>query len=401
MWEQIRANQRRSFFLIAGMSILLVGCGFTFAEVFAPGAGPIGLLIAAGLLAIQLLIYAAAGQSVLLQGLGARELPREECPRLFNIVEEMQLASGLPVAPKVYLIDDPAPNAFAFGRKPEQSGVAVTSGLLSRLNRDQLQGVIAHELGHIKNRDTRFLMLAAVLLASVALLSEIFWRMLRSGGRAGRRSSARGGGQAMLIILAIAILLAIFGPIGARLLYFACSRKREYLADAASAQFTRYPEGLAGALETIATTNQPMARVNKTALPMFIVHPLRPLRGGHSIFATHPPIDERIGILRAMGNASFHAYDTAMRQLRGRSAIGAHTLGAEQTQPEIRSAAAEGPVMTAHDAALGTYATAGYRAITCGCGIAMKIPPTYPKPTIRCMRCGTAHSVGRRPRTIS
>lgn len=375
------------------MSVLLAACGFAFAEAYQPGAGPIGLLIALGVLLVQLLIYRTAGNSLLLQGLGAWELMREACPRLFNIVEEMQIASGLPATPKIYLIDDPAPNAFAFGRTPEQSGIAVTSGLLTRLNRDQLQGVIAHEVGHLKNRDTRFLMLAAVLLASIALLSEIFWRMLRSGGRAGRRSRARGGGRLMLIVFAVAILLAIFGPIGARLLYFACSRKREYLADASAAQFTRYPEGLAGALESIATANQPMARVNQTAMPMFIVPPLHPLRGGHSIFATHPPIDERIGILRAMGNASFHAYETAMQQLRGRGAIGAHTLNGEREQPPLRAASTEGPVMTARDAATGTYAAKGYRAITCPCGVKLQIAPTYREPTLRCIRCGHVHTL--------
>ena len=244
MWEQIRANRRRSAMLISLMGVVLVLLGYCGGEaIFGGGGGFIGLIVAVVVLLVQLGIYFGGAQSLVLGGAGGTELSRDDCPRLFNIVEEMRLASGLPVTPKVLLIQDPSPNAFAFGRTPETYTIGVTSGLLHRLNRDELQGVIAHETGHLKNQDVQFMMLAAVMLGSIAVLAEITWRTMRLGGRARSRSDSRGDGQAQLILLVIALLLAILGPLLAQILYFSCSRKREFLADASAAQFTTLSRG--------------------------------------------------------------------------------------------------------------------------------------------------------------
>ena len=191
---------------------------------------------------IMALVALIGGDSVLLHTAGAYHIDKEDAPRHLNVVEEMTIASSLGSMPRVYIIEDDAPNAFAVGRNPEKAAVAVTSGLLKRLTRDELQGVVAHEIGHIRNLDVRFMTLAAVMVGSIVLLSEVFMHYLWFGG--GRRSSSRkGGGQAQIILLVVGILAAILAPIVARMLYFACSRRREYLADASAAQFTRFPDG--------------------------------------------------------------------------------------------------------------------------------------------------------------
>ena len=302
MWEQIAANRRRSAVLITTMAAVLLSLGYLAGEAIAPGAGLIGLTAAFIIWLIQMGLYFGAAESVLLAGSGAHEIQKDDSPRLFNVVEEMVLASGLGYTPRIYLIDDPAPNAFAIGRKPGSSAVAVTTGLLHRLNRDELQGVIAHEIGHLKNQDVKFMTLAAVMLGSIVMLSEIFLRSLRFGGRSSRRSESRGGGgQAQLILLVIAIAFAILGPLFAQVLYFACSRKREFLADASAAQFTRYPEGLASALEKIAGASMPVTCANKTTAPLYIVNPLAATGQSLSLFSTHPAGSGRVacGALQA------------------------------------------------------------------------------------------------------
>ena len=310
MWEQIKANRRRSAVLIAALGGVMAVMGFTLGEAFGGrGWGLGGLLVAAVIFGIQLLVYYAAAEQVLLSGMGATEIGHDEMPRLYNIVEEMKLASGFPVMPKVYLIDNPTPNAFAVGRTPETSAIAVTSGLLYRLNRDELQGVVAHEMGHLSNRDTRFMTLAGVMLGTIIILSEIVWRTAAFGGRVGDRDRSRGGdgggGQGQMIMMIVALLVAALGPLLAQVLYFACSRKREYLADACAAQFTRYPQGLASALERIAGSSQPMV-VSKAVAP--IVHrqsPAQGCRGRTRERVRHPPAHRqtRVGASRDGGRS--------------------------------------------------------------------------------------------------
>lgn len=388
MWEQIQANRRRSAVLIASMAILLLALGYAGGELLVPGGGGIvGMGVALVIWGIQMAIYASNPQGLLLQGAFAREIRKEDSPQLFNVVEEMVLASGLGFMPKIYIVDDPSPNAFAVGRKPENSAVVVTTGLLHRLNRDELQGVIAHEIGHLKNHDVQFVTLAAVLLGSIIILSEIIWRSLRLGGRSRSRSAARGaGGQAQILILILALLLVVLGPLLAQLLYFACSRKREYLADACSAQFTRYPEGLASALEKISRTPVAVSFASRATAPMFIVNPLA-AAGGRGLFSTHPPTEERIRILRSMGNASLAAYEEAFRKACGRSVIGVQSLRDSRAVP-IRAPSSPSPVTSPSELKFISNRAMGYLRLRCGCGLEISVPEGYDQNALRCIRCG-------------
>jgi heat shock protein HtpX len=392
MWDQIRANRRRSTVLITLMLAVLLLLGAGAGGAFAGPDGLIfGVLIALVIFGIQWLIYATAAESVLLSGANAREITRDDSPQLFNIVEEMKIAAGLAHFPRIYLFDEPAPNAFAIGRKPEKCAVAVTTGLLHRLNRDELQGVIAHELAHIKNHDVHFMTLAGVMLGSIVILSEILLRTLRFGGRGRTRSDSRGGGgggQAQLVLVLMAIVFAILGPLLAQFLYFACSRKREYLADACGAQFTRYPEGLAAALEKISLTRIPVTCANPANAPLFIVNPLTATGAATRLFATHPPTTERIRILRAMAGASLADYEQAYRRNTGTGLLTAGNLRGDTPQA-IRPGSAAGPVetrQTVHDL---KYRHHGYVPLTCSCGLELAIPPGYERSTIRCVRCSS------------
>src|SRR5260221_2929047 len=395
MWEAIVANRRRSAILIAGMAAVLFIIGYAGGEVFIHGGGLFGLGLAITIFAVEMIVYFTSAESILMSNASARELKREDSPQLFNVVDEMRLASGLGFMPRVYLIDDPAPNAFAIGRKPETSAIAVTTGLMYRLNRDELQGVIGHEIGHLKNHDTQFMTLAAVMLGSIVILSEIVRRSLWYGGRGRDRSDSRngdGGGQAQLIIFVVGLLFVILGPIMAQLLYFACSRKREYLADASSAQFTRYPEGLASALEKISRAHVPLSFASKATAPMFIVNPLTAASEdgdeSDSVFSSHPPTSQRIKILRAMTGASFTDYEAAYRKAKGGSLIGAQTLQSAPTEP-IRAPSNEGPIQSRQDAHDIARPASGYMRLKCNCGLEISVPEGYEQDSIRCIRCGS------------
>ena len=395
MWEQIIANRRRSAVLITGMAVILLLIGYTGGELLARNAGLIGLLVALLLWGGMMLVYFTSAESILMAGAYARELQKEDSPELFNIVDEMRLASGLDFMPRIFLIDDPAPNAFAVGRKPETSSITVTTGLMYRLNRDELQGVIAHEIGHLKNRDVQFMTLAAVMLGSIVILSEIVRRSLWYGGRGRSRSDSRSGNsesQAQIVILVVGLLFAILGPIMAQLLYFACSRKREYLADASGAQFTRYPEGLASALEKISQAHVPLSFASKATAPMFIVNPLSAASGdgeeADSVFSSHPPTSERIRILRGMTGASFTAYESAYRKAKGGSLIGSRSLQSAPTEP-IRAPSNEGPIQSRQDAHDVARRASGYMRLKCNCGLEISVPEGYEQDSIRCIRCGS------------
>ncbi|MCX8036806.1 MAG: M48 family metallopeptidase [Candidatus Sumerlaeia bacterium] len=398
MWEQIRSNRRKSAILLVLMAVLLLALGSSLgaAATGAPEGAIAGAALAAAVWLILTLVAYAGGDNIMLATAGARRIEKRDLPKLFNIVEEMTIASGLPVMPEVYLIESNVPNAFAVG-SPKRSAVAVTTGLLARLNRDELQGVIAHEIGHIRNQDTRFIVLAGVMVAAIVLIADLFWRSMAYGRFRGGRG--RGGGQAQAILMLVALVLVILSPILARLLYFACSRKREYLADASAARFTRYPEGLASALEKIdkaVLSERP--DVNRVIAPMYIVNPLAARGGISGLFSTHPPTAERIRILRAMGkSASFAQYEEAYRTVSGKSGlIGASAL-ADSGETPVREAAAETePVAAARkrEAMDVLYRKSGYRIAQCTCGTRMKVPPTHPDPAIPCPTCGRSVSVG-------
>ena len=370
------------------MAMVLAGLGFFAGEAFAPrGGGLAGLAVAGLILAVQAGIYFGAAESVVLQGVPVHEVSREEIPRLHNLVEEMQIAAGLATPPRILLVTDPAPNAFAIGRSPEKCAVAVTTGLLQRLNRDELQGVLAHEIGHIRNRDVQFMTLAAVMLGTIVILSDLLTRTIRLGRTGRERSSSRGGGQAQAAFLILALIFAILGPLVAQILYFACSRRREHLADASGAQFTRYPEGLASALEKISASSMQVAFASRTTAPMFIVNPFQAASGVQGLFSTHPPTDERVRILRGMAGASLADYAAAYAAAHGGSVIGARSL-AEAPAFEKREASGEGPLLGGRAARDASAVLSGYVPVVCGCGLETRVPASHGASSIRCLRCG-------------
>jgi heat shock protein HtpX len=228
----------------------------------------------------------------------ARPVDRDTEPYLVNTLEGLAIAGGVPV-PRAYIIDDPAPNAFATGRNPENAAIAVTTGLVQMMNRQELEGVIAHELSHIKNYDTLLQTLAAVLAGSVTLISE--W-MLRSFWWGGGRRRDNGKKDMRTAYFGVALVLALLSPLAAALIQMAISRKREYLADASAAMLTRYPPGLASALRKIGADQNQLRTANKATESLYIANPLKAQRGGgmNSLFNTHPPLAERIARLEAM-----------------------------------------------------------------------------------------------------
>ena len=385
--------------LIGLMAVLLIGLGFVIGMFVDPqSGGPIGAGVALIIWLIMLMVALFQGERVLLMGARARRIEKEDAPRLWNIVEEMTIASGLGRMPKLYIIDDDMPNAFAAGRKSEAAALAVTSGLLNRLNRDELQGVVAHEIGHIRNLDIRFMTIASVMVGSIVIISDVFLRSLWFGaGR--RRSSSRGGGQAQLVMLVVAIAIAILAPICAQMLYFACSRRREFLADASAARFTRYPAGLASALERISKRAGKAEKVNRALAPLYIVNPLqgRSLAG---LFATHPPTDVRVNILRGMGGgADFAAYEAAYRKAQGK---GSHCLSDSIIKSDesvtARQASAEprgkkDAVERAREVADLLDRFAEFLIFPCACGVRIKVPPDLKRDTLSCPRCGKKHTI--------
>ena len=401
MWQQIRSNKNKSIALVVIMGILLVLLGYFFGLYFLD-SGEVGLILALIVWVIMSLIAYFQGDSILLSVSRARKITKEDHPRLYNIVEEMQIASGLVKMPDVYIIDDPAMNAFATGRDPKKASVAVTSGLLQKLNRDELQGVIGHELSHINNRDVLLMAMCSVLLGTIVILSWHASRFMFWGGMSrSRRDSSSGGGGAQIIILIIAIVLMILAPIFAQLIYLAISRKREYLADACSALYTRYPEGLASALEKIAASTAPLKSANQATAPMYIINPFRKEGMAASDFtSTHPPISERIRILRSMAGASYADYNRAYQMVRKSqssiipaSAIAA--AGAVSLRPagtETRETVEERIQRTRETTDL-MWQMNHYRTIDCDCGVRFKIPPSFRNVNVRCPHCGKIHAI--------
>jgi heat shock protein HtpX len=420
MWEAIAANRRRSVLLIALLGLVLVILGAVLGLALGVGSRYVpaayladshripptislwseiaagraaagwGVVVALGVWLLLWLTAATGGHRVLLSQAGAVEVPRETAPQLHNVVEEMAIAAGLPQPPRVYLMDDSSLNAFAAGYQPGQATVAVTAGLLKRLSRDELQGVIGHEIGHIRNQDVRFMTLASVMVGAIVMLSDMFLRGVFRGGVGRRSSSRRGGGGGQLIVLAVAVVVAVVAPLAAQLLYFACSRRREYLADASAALLTRYPEGLAGALEKISRQAASEATVSKVVAPLYIVNPLQD-RALFSLFSTHPPTEERIRILRSMGGAGLAAYEAAFRQVHGGgSGLSERTLRESQDVP-MRPASDVEREATTRAQAVGDVLP--LVVIPCPCGVRLKLTPDYRRATLRCPRCGTEHRV--------
>jgi len=380
------------------MGALLILIGYFLGLAF--DSAITGLVIAILVWVILSLIAYFQGDSILLSMSRAKKIKRDDHPRLYNVVEEMKIASGLEKMPNIYIIDDPALNAFATGRDPNRASVAITSGLLQKLNRDELQGVIGHEISHVKNRDVLLMAMCSVLLGTIVLLAWYGSRFLIFGGAGSRRSSSSGGGGGIqLIILVVALVLMILAPIMAQLIYFAISRKREYLADASSALYTRYPEGLASALEKLGASTGQLKSANKATAPMYIINPFRK-KGmkASDITSTHPPISERIRILRAMAGASFNDYDQAYRQVhRGEGIIPATSIAAE-TVPlatiNLEGEAGEpNEIQRARETSDVMWRLSNYTTITCDCGAKLRVPPKFKEPIIKCPHCGRTHQV--------
>jgi heat shock protein HtpX len=398
MWEQIRSNQTRSTVLVIGMGIILLLIGYLLGVVFFDNAIG-GLIIAFIVWGIMSLIGYFQGDSILLGMAGARKISHDDHPRLYNIVEEMKIASGLEKVPDIYIIDDPAPNAFAVGRNPDKAAVAITSGLLQKLNRDELQGVIGHEIGHIKNRDVLLMAISAVLLGTIVILAWYASRFMLFGGMGRSRRSSSSGGGAQLIILVVAIVLMILAPIMAQLIYFAISRKREYMADASSALYTRYPEGLASALEKIAASTSQLKSANQATAPMYIMNPFRKEgRAATDLTSTHPPISERIRILRSMAGASLADYEQVYQKVHGTSkgVLPASALALSHPA-SLRAAETEAAQEDRTERARSTsdlmWRLGHYKTITCDCGTKLRVPPKFKEPTVRCPHCGRVNQV--------
>jgi heat shock protein HtpX len=297
VYEQISRNKWRSFLLILVVLVLAGGIGYLFGYLFQ--AGPVGLVLALGIAAVGSWSSYMYGDRLVLRVSRAQPAAREQYPKLHNIVEGLCIAAGMPV-PAIYVIPEEAPNAFATGRNPEHASIAVTDGLLKTLNRVELEGVVAHELSHVKNRDILVGTLTATLVGVVVLLTGwMRWGLFWGGGRGRGRD---GGGNP--IILIVALVAMILAPLAAQLIRFGVSRRREYLADADGALLTRYPPGLAAALRKIGSATNTMRVANNATAHLWFSQPSRAVGEGHSrierLFSTHPPIEERIKALEEM-----------------------------------------------------------------------------------------------------
>lgn len=303
----IARNRRNSFFLVAGFLVFFVAVGLVIGLVWGDGQPMVGVAVAGAAAALAFILMLGSyfsGANAILSISKARRLERATDPQLHNVVEELAIAGGIPM-PKVYVIDDSAPNAFATGRDPQHAVVAITTGLREKLTRDELQGVMAHEISHIRNHDILFAMLLSVMVGVLVMLCDVFLRSLwfGAGSRGRRRRSDRGqgGGGAQAILLVLAIVLAIIAPILARVIQMAMSRQREYLADASSVELTRNPGGLAAALRKLSADTEVLEVANRATAHLYIVHPIKKFEDRASkIFDTHPPLKDRVARLRSL-----------------------------------------------------------------------------------------------------
>ena len=298
MYNQIASNIRRSYLLIFLFILVIAGIGYVFSLYTEFGEWTV-------LAAVMFAVVMSWGSyyysdRIVLSMSGAAPVTKQDEPHLWNAVEGLALAAGIPV-PRLYVIEDGAPNAFATGRDPQHAALAVTRGLLTKMNRLELEGVVGHEMAHIRDYDIRFMMLVSVLVGTIVLLSDWMTRSLWYGGGRKRSSSSSGGGGSGSILLLIGLVFVILSPLIAKLMHLAVSRRREFLADAEGARLTRYPDGLASALEKIAADPDPLEVANKATASLYIYNPLRDHGGWlNSLFETHPPVAERIKRLRGM-----------------------------------------------------------------------------------------------------
>jgi heat shock protein HtpX len=317
--DLIAANKRSSVLLVVIFilftavvaMVLTLALMLSIDDRVALGTNLVRSAIVGGIAAVISFFVALAsyfeGDKMVLAVSGAKPISHTDDPQLYNVVEEMAIAAGVPM-PRVYLIEDAAPNAFATGRDPEHAAIAVTTGLRQKLNREELQGVIAHEMSHIRNFDIRLMLLMAVLIGTIAMLADLFWQMLRFGGSGSRDrsdsskdSGKGGGGIVVLVIFVVAVILAILAPLLGQIIQLAVSRQREYLADASGVELTRNPLGLARALRKIDADPYELKTANRGTAHLYIANPIKKFEAmSDSIFASHPPIKDRIARLEAL-----------------------------------------------------------------------------------------------------
>jgi heat shock protein HtpX len=303
LYEQISANKRKTFVLISGFVLLLFVVGAAF--VYLLNGGVIGIAIVAVIVIVSSVASYYNSDKAALAISHAKPADPQQYARLYNLVEGLCIASGLP-KPRLYIIDDAAPNAFSTGRNPKHAAIAVTTGLLEKMNRVELEAVLAHELSHIRNYDILVMTLTVTMVGMIALLSDFFLRfMFFSGGRAGRNNNNDGNNPLGLLFMLFGFILLIFAPLIAYVMQFAVSRKREYLADASGVQLTRYPPGLISALEKLKDDHTVIHSASKATAHLWIEEPLdKETNKGHTrlnhLFDTHPPLDDRIRALQAM-----------------------------------------------------------------------------------------------------
>ncbi len=294
MYTQIDSNKRKTRILIGIFLAFFIAIGVVLEQM---GYGYESIIIAIVFSGFTSIVSYYHSDKVALRSTGAKEITKNDNPYVYRMVENLCIASGMPM-PKVHIINSPALNAFATGRDPKHASIALTTGIINALENEELEGVIAHELSHVKNYDIRVMTIVVVMVGAIAILSDMFFRFrLFGGGRDNNRSS--GGGQLGTILAIVGIALLILSPIIAELIKLAVSRKREYLADASSALMTRYPEGLARALEKIAASKEALKTANAATAHLFISNPFKG-RKAKNYFSTHPPIQDRIAKLRGM-----------------------------------------------------------------------------------------------------
>jgi len=322
-YSEESANRRNSFLLAIIVIAFLAVFGFVIGFSIGYGSGDevafgIGaLVIAVGIGSLSALFSYYGGDKLVLSSSHAQAVTQEQAPQLYNVINEMAVAAGVPM-PKVYIIDYPSPNAFATGRDPQHSSVAVTSGLLQKMNREELQGVLGHELSHVRNYDIRFTLFVGVMVGSIALLAGFFLRYTFwfGGGRRSNNDNNSGGGGLAIVLLLVGLVMAALSYFFGALVQMAVSRQREYLADASSVELTRNPHGLESALAKLASDREPLHSVNGATQHLYIVNPLKKLGGGSALFSTHPPIVDRINRLRQLtGDTPMDPAE--MRQLAG------------------------------------------------------------------------------------
>jgi heat shock protein HtpX len=301
-YDQIAANRRNSFLMAAFVVALFAALGFTigFAITGEPAGGVAATVFALVVGSLAGIGTYFSGDSLVLAVSGAKEIDETTSPQLMNVVREMAIAANVPM-PRVYLIDDTAPNAFATGRDPKHASVAMTTGLLEKLDREELQGVIGHELAHVQNYDIRFSLIVGVMVGAIAILADFFLRFTFWGGGSRGRDRDSGGGGAQMIVFIVAIALAILAPLISRFIQLAVNRQREYLADASAIGLTRNPYGLERALAKISGDPEVLEAANRGTQHMYFTNPIKRFEARSSgLMSTHPPIIDRINRLRQL-----------------------------------------------------------------------------------------------------